>query len=208
MNPKLTLCGVAVLAASSLAFAKYKPNGPPLFVCAGAVPLEPNTNRLPQTYFRNTDFDSDNSLTIVATTREDFDKGKELLGNNAKVEFDKSALHVFHFHGKVVARMARNNGIDKLPTSPSIEVFGIERVFVGKRNARGLLDQVTIHIVSHDADFDRAVSKHSPGLYYKIPYNNLDTEQGGTPPVTKSTKFHIQEHRVVTKHQFREFKKP
>ena len=174
------------------AFAEYKPNGDPLYVCVGSVPLEPNTDKIPQNYYMNTKWDKEYSFHVLATTEEQFKKGIQYLTpEQAKsLKFTKNTLHIFFYNGKLPERIA------KFGAAPQdVQVFGIERQYVKGKG----FDQVDIHVVSQDIGTERAREAHSPGIYYSIPFSKLDTEFDGTPPVTKETVFELHEMQVVNK---------
>lgn len=186
---KIILCLVFCFTFFIFA-AEYKPNGPPLHVCVGAVPLEPNTDKIPQNYYMETNWDKNHSFHVLATTKEQFDEGVKYLKKEdaANLKFTEKTLHVFFFHGKVPERIA------KFGIAPQdVQVFGIERQYIKGKD----FDQVDVHIVSQDVGIERSRPEHTPGIYYSIPFSKLDTEFDGTPPVTKNTVFILHEVQVV-----------
>ncbi len=170
--------------------AEYKPNGPPLHTCVGAVPLEPNTDKIPQDYFMHTKWDKNHSFHVLATTENEFNEGLKYLHEEdaKKLKFKEKTLHVFFCHGKITERVA------KFGAAPQdVQVFGIERQYIKGKD----FDQVDIHVLSQDIGIERSRPEHTPGIYYSIPFSKLDTEFDGTPPITKNTVFILHELQVV-----------
>lgn len=209
MKRELIWTGIIVLVAVVFASAEYKPNGDPLHVCVGAIPLEPNTDKLPQIYLQNTKWDKDEPHYVLATTLDEFQEGlkyfpdvvnkdewkkyaKALTG--VDLSYKKNTLHIFYFNGKVHANKRDVRGI---PAPQQIEVFGIERLYIPVKKPGINGDAVIIHILSRD--IGRIQDEHTPGIYYEIPFDKLDTEDQGTPPITVNTTFEVHELRAVHK---------
>lgn len=180
---------IIVISAVGLVYAKPKTNGPPLYVCEGAVPLEPNVDKLEQLYFRNTKWNKPESKAVVVLSEKEFKESQGLL--NTKLDpYDDSFIYVFYFNGSVPDRDGQGMIIPML-----IEVFGVERAYVPNR-----MDHVTIHVVSKDLNPKKPMLAHSPAVFYKIKKDKLDTEHDGTPPITNKTVFEIHECRTVMKY--------
>lgn len=190
--PRAAIGSIVVLfVLTNFLAAKYKPNGPPLYVCEGAVPLEPNTDKLKQFFFQNAKWDKRESRVIIATTQEQYKKGWALLGQDKIPAFDNDHIYVFYCSGAVAERKGKG-----LPTLMQTEVFGVERTY-SKRSAKAIMDHVIFHLVARDIDSKRPMPAHSPAVFYSIRKDKLDTEYNGTPPITKSTVFEAHELRVT-----------
>ena len=189
---RLAFTFITITTCTVLLAYEYKPNGPPLYVCAGAVPLEPNTDKLPHDDFDITEYEGKEPKVIVATSKEKFDEGFALLTKDNKIEYDNTQLHVFYLHGNVPEREAKGNGVGKYPAIIECQVFGIERTYIKGRN----IDEVIIHIVAKDTGANKSMAKCNPGFYYKIPFNKLDTEHDGTPSITEHTNYVINVMQV------------
>lgn len=174
----------------SFLMAEYKPNGPPLHVCVGAVPMEPNTDKLEQNYFVHTKWAEDHPYYVLATTKEEFNKGLRFLNKEdaEACEFKEKHLHIFFYNGKVEERQV--DGL--LGALIDVQVFGIERVFIKKKS-----DVVTVHVTCMDIGKERPMREHTPAIFYSIPFDKLDTEEDGTPDVTDKTQFVMHHMSIV-----------
>lgn len=189
---KKTLCIILLLILGTLAFAEYKPNGPPLHVCVGAIPMEPNTDKLEQKYFTFSNWKKNVPYYVLATTKEEFDNGIRFLNEDdaKQCEFKENHLHVFFHNGKVDARNAIDVGLVL-----EVQVFGIERMYVKNK-----ADVVTVHVTSMDVGKERPMIAHAPAIFYSIPFDKLDTEDNGTPKITKSTQYTLNHMNIVCNH--------
>ena len=190
----------ALVLCASLLMDEYKPNGPQLHVCVGAVPLEPNTDKLEQFYSPFSEWKKDKPYYVLATTKEEFDKGVKYLPEEAKklCSFKEKHLHVFFYHGKVEKRDLVPEGL--LGTLLEVQVFGIERMYVAGNVRDGLpkADVVTVHVTCADIGSERPRVEHYPVIYYTIPFDKLDTEDNGTPEITSKTQFIVHYMKVAS----------
>ena len=185
---------VLILTAAVIScIAEYKPNGPPLHTCVGAVPLEPNTDKLEQNYFVFSNWKMLNPYYVIATTKEEFDKGVRFLSDEdkEKCEYKENHVHIFFYNGKVEKRGNPEQGGLTL----EVQVFGIERMFV-----KGKADVVTVHVTCMDVGKERPMIEHAPAIFYLIPFDKLDTESDGTPKVTEKTQFTMHYMNIVSNH--------
>lgn len=106
-------------------------NGPPLHTGAGAVPLEPNTDKIPQDYYMETKWDKNHSFHVLATTENGFNEGLKYLHEEdaKKLKFKEKTLHVFFYHGKITERVTKFRAAHQ-----DVQVFGIERQYVRDSN--------------------------------------------------------------------------
>lgn len=188
------LCILSLLILGILAIAEYKPNGPPLHTCVGAIPMEPNTDKLEQSYFTFTNWKMNVPFYVMATTKEEFANGVRFLDENdaKRCEFKENHLHIFFYNGKVEAR---NTDANLLGLLMEVQVFGIERMYVKDK-----ADVVTVHITSMDVGKERPMAEHAPGIFYSIPFDKLDTESDKTPKVTDKTQFVLNYMNIVSNH--------
>lgn len=191
---------VATVLCVSVVVADYKSNGPPLHVSAGAVPLEPNTDKLKHKYNNFSQHKGTEPLVIIALTEADWKKGLKLFDPKAKAKYDEDSIYVFYFYGEV----PKTKGRTGLPSTMSLQIFGVEREYIQVR-PKLTWDSVTFHLVAKD--INRPMPAHSPACLYQIKKSDLDTEHEGAPPITKSTQFNHLEHRCLLRFNYKPQKK-
>ena len=188
---------VLFIGLVTISFAKYIPNGPPLHVSAGAVPLEPNTDKLPQQYYRNTEYKGNEPLLVIANSKEEFEKGVKYLP--VKEEYNEDFMYVFYYHGIVPKREENPNPPKdelKIAARVSCEIFGVERLYTQTRTIQK--DEVVTYVVDRNVGPNMRMFEHYPGVVFKMRYSALDTEFDKTPPITDKTVFTAVIHQVTT----------
>jgi len=200
------LVAFATALCVSVVVADYKPNGPPLHVSAGAVPFEPNTDKLKHKYNNFSQHKGTEPLVVIALTKADWEKGLKLFDPKAKAKYNEDSIYVFYFYGEV----PKTEGRTGLPSTMSLQIFGVERLYITNIvNPNGpnlTLDSVTFHLVAKD--INRPMPAHSPACLYQIKKSDLDTEyEKGTPPITKITQFNHLEHRCLLRFNYKPQKK-